>query len=82
MSETRKIAAILVSDVVGYSRLAGVDEDRTLTTPRARRHSGDGPLERASAGQSVDVAGVVSFLVGPDGGWVNGQVVRANGGAI
>ena len=30
MSETRKLAAILVSDVVGYSRLAGADEDRTL----------------------------------------------------
>ena len=28
MSETRKIAAILVADVVGYSRLAGADEDR------------------------------------------------------
>ena len=27
MSETRKIAAILVADVVGYSRLAGADED-------------------------------------------------------
>ena len=30
MSETRKLAAILVADVVGYSRLAGADEDRTL----------------------------------------------------
>ena len=30
MSETRKIAAILVSDVVGYSRLAGAEEERTL----------------------------------------------------
>src|ERR1700722_4966118 len=30
MSETRKIAAILVSDVVGYSRLAGADEDRRM----------------------------------------------------
>ena len=29
MGETRKIAAILVADVVGYSRLAGTDEDRT-----------------------------------------------------
>jgi len=38
------------------------------------------PLGRL--GQSEDIAGVVSFLVGPDGGWVNGQVVRANGGAI
>ena len=28
MSETRKLAAILVADVVGYSRLAGADEDR------------------------------------------------------
>ena len=37
MSETRKIAAILVADVVGYSRLAGVDEDRTLARLRALR---------------------------------------------
>ena len=35
MSETRKIAAILVADVVGYSRLAGADEDRTLARLRA-----------------------------------------------
>jgi TolB-like protein len=37
MSETRKIAAILVSDVVGYSRLAGTDEERTLARLRALR---------------------------------------------
>ena len=37
MSETRKIAAILVSDVVGYSQLAGADEDRTLARLRALR---------------------------------------------
>src|SRR5271155_1299350 len=37
MSETRKLAAILVSDVVGYSRLAGADEDRTLARLRALR---------------------------------------------
>jgi len=30
MSETRKLAAILVADVAGYSRLAGADEERTL----------------------------------------------------
>ena len=30
MSETRKLVAILVADVVGYSRLAGAAEDRTL----------------------------------------------------
>jgi 3-oxoacyl-[acyl-carrier protein] reductase len=36
------------------------------------------PLGRL--GQPEDIAGVVSFLAGPDGGWVNGQVLRANGG--
>src|SRR5271156_6746744 len=37
MSETRKIAAILAADVVGYSRLAAADEDRTLARLRALR---------------------------------------------
>jgi class 3 adenylate cyclase len=33
VSETRKLAAILVADIVGYSRLAGADEDRILAAP-------------------------------------------------
>jgi TolB-like protein/class 3 adenylate cyclase len=37
MSETRKLAAILVSDVVGYSRLTRADEDRTLARLRTLR---------------------------------------------
>jgi adenylate cyclase len=37
MSEARKLAAILVADVVGYSRLAGADEDRTLVRLRGLR---------------------------------------------
>src|ERR1700756_1128075 len=37
MSEARKLAAILAADVVGYSRLAGADEDRTLARLRALR---------------------------------------------
>jgi adenylate cyclase len=37
MSESRKLVAILVSDVDGYSRLAGADEDRTLARLRALR---------------------------------------------
>ena len=37
MGETRKLAAILVSDVVGYSRLTGTDEDRILARLRALR---------------------------------------------
>lgn len=36
------------------------------------------PLERL--GQPEDVANVVAFLAGPDGAWINGQVLRANGG--
>lgn len=36
------------------------------------------PLERL--GQPDDIASVVAFLVGPDAGWINGQVLRANGG--
>jgi 3-oxoacyl-[acyl-carrier protein] reductase len=38
------------------------------------------PLERL--GQPEDIANVISFLVGPEGGWINGQVLRANGGVI
>jgi len=37
MSETRKLAAILAADVVGFSRLAGADEERTLARLRALR---------------------------------------------
>jgi 3-oxoacyl-[acyl-carrier protein] reductase len=38
------------------------------------------PLERL--GQPEDVANIVAFLVGKDGDWINGQVLRANGGII
>jgi 3-oxoacyl-[acyl-carrier protein] reductase len=38
------------------------------------------PLERL--GQPGDIAGTVSFLAGPDGGWINGQTLRANGGMV
>jgi 3-oxoacyl-[acyl-carrier protein] reductase len=38
------------------------------------------PLQRL--GTPEDIAAAVSFLAGPDGSWINGQVLRANGGAI
>ncbi|MFJ3045925.1 SDR family oxidoreductase [Herbaspirillum chlorophenolicum] len=38
------------------------------------------PLERL--GEPDDIARVVSFLAGPDGAWVNSQVLRANGGYV
>jgi len=38
------------------------------------------PLERL--GQPEDIAAAVAFLAGPDGMWINGQVLRANGGIV
>ena len=38
------------------------------------------PLERL--GTPEDIASAVSFLAGPDGGWINGQVLRPNGGMV
>ena len=38
------------------------------------------PLERL--GTPADIADAVAFLAGPDGGWINGQVLRANGGMV
>jgi len=38
------------------------------------------PLERL--GTPADIAAAVSFLAGPDGSWINGQVLRANGGIV
>ena len=37
MTETRKLAAIVATDVVGYGWLAGADEERTLARLRALR---------------------------------------------
>jgi len=38
------------------------------------------PMERL--GTPEDIASTVAFLVGPDGGWINAQVLRANGGLV
>jgi len=38
------------------------------------------PLERL--GKPEDIAAAVAFLAGPDGAWINGQTLRANGGII
>ena len=38
------------------------------------------PLERL--GTPEDIAGAVAFLAGPDGGWINGQTLRTNGGMV
>src|SRR6516165_10995623 len=62
MSETRKLAAILVADVVGYSRLAGADEDRTLARLRGLRSDLIDPAIAAHHGRIVKRTGCGSII--------------------
>ena len=62
MSETRKLAAILVSDVVGYSRLAGADEDRILARLRALRSDLIDPIISVHRGRIVKRTGDGSII--------------------
>jgi adenylate cyclase len=62
MSETRKLAAILVADVVGYSRLAGADEDRTLARLRGLRSDLIDPAIAAHHGRIVKRTGDGSVI--------------------
>ena len=62
MSETRKIAAILVADIVGYSRLAGADEDRTLSRLRGLRSDLIDPAIAAHHGCVVKRTGDGSII--------------------
>jgi adenylate cyclase len=62
MSETRKLAAILVADVVGYSRLAGADEDRILARLRALRSDLIDPTIAVHRGRVVKRTGDGSLV--------------------
>jgi hypothetical protein len=62
MSEIRKLAAILVADVVGYSRLAGADEDRTLARLRGLRSDLIDPAIAAHHGRIVKRTGDGSII--------------------
>jgi TolB-like protein/class 3 adenylate cyclase len=57
MTESRKIAAILAADVVGFSRLAAADEDRTLARLRALRSDLIDPAIAAHHGRTVKRTG-------------------------
>src|SRR5271165_6885615 len=57
MTETRKLAAILVVDVVGYSRLAGADEERTLARLRGLSSDLIDPAVAAHHGRIVKRTG-------------------------
>ena len=62
MSEARKLAAILVSDVVGYSRLAGADEDRILARLRTLRSDLIDPTIAVHHGRIVKRTGDGSII--------------------
>src|SRR5271156_846161 len=62
VGETRKLAAILVSDVVGYSRLAGADEDRILARLRALRSDLIDPTIAVHHGRVVKRTGDGSII--------------------
>ena len=62
MAETRKLAAILAADVVGYSRLAGADEDRTLARLRALRSDLIDPAVAVHNGRVVKRTGDGSLV--------------------
>jgi adenylate cyclase len=62
MTETRKLAAILVSDVAGYSRLAGVDEDPTLARLRTLRSDLVDPIISVHQGRVVKRTGDGSII--------------------
>src|SRR6516165_7589578 len=71
VSETRKLAAILVSDIVGYSRPAGADEDRILARLRTLRSDLIDPtiavhhgriIKRTSDGSIIEFRSVVDAV--------------------
>ena len=71
MAETRKLAAILAADVVGYSKLAGADKERTLARLRALRSDLIDPtiavhhgrvVKRTGDGTIIEFRGVVDAV--------------------
>ncbi|HXW31293.1 MAG TPA: adenylate/guanylate cyclase domain-containing protein [Xanthobacteraceae bacterium] len=62
MTETRKLAAILAADIVGYSRLAGADEERTLARLRALRSDLIDPTIAVHHGRVVKRTGDGSII--------------------
>src|SRR3974390_518110 len=62
VSETRKLAAILVADIVGYSRLAGADEDRILARLRTLRSDLIDPTIAVHHGRIVKRTGDGSII--------------------
>jgi hypothetical protein len=83
MSETRKLAAILVADVVGYSRLAGADEEGTLARLRALRSDLIDPAIATHHGRIVKRTGdgsLIEFRSVVDAVRCDGKTIDGKGG--
>ena len=81
---TRSLAHALGSRGITVNAVAPGPTDTDMLAPEAR--AGLDGLIRATPlgrlGQPADMAGVVSFLAGPDSGWITGQTIHADGGAV
>ncbi len=62
MTETRKLAAILVADIVGYSRLTGADEELTLARLRTLRSDLIDPTIAIHNGRVIKRTGDGAFV--------------------
>ena len=80
MPEKRKLAAILAADVVGFSRLTGADEDRTLARLRTLRSDLIDPtiavhhgrvVKRMGDGVLVEFRSVVDAAMMDGDGWID-----------
>jgi len=83
MAGTQKIAAILVADIVGYSRLAGADEDRTLSRLRGLRSDLIDPaIDLTTGASSSEPATAASSSFAAAGGGGGSALSRALPGAL
>ena len=81
---TRSLAHQLGTRGITVNAVAPGPTDTDMLAPEAR--AGLDSLIRSTPlgrlGQPADIAGVVAFLAGPDSGWVTGQTIHADGGAV
>lgn len=80
---TRSLAAELAPDIrvnaVAPSLTDTPLAERLLATPESRKQRADGhPLKRT--GQPGDISAMIRFLLGPDSGWITGQIFHVDGG--
>ncbi len=81
------LIAVLARELRGRGITANAIAPGPVATELYLKGKTEANLQEAAArsplgrlGQPDDIAGAVAFLVGPDGGWINGQTMLVNGG--